>query len=129
MLAGPGAIGELPRSHESQDLGPVFGVHESPRNTTAVLFGWDVTKTFCAKNGIAMVVRSHQSKKDGLGVDVMHDRMLIRVFSARDYEGQCNDGAVLLVRPLDPDDKGEDLERPPTLLVRAQVLASLGKAH
>ena len=27
----------------------------------------DVTKTFCAKNGIAMVVRSHQSKKDGIG--------------------------------------------------------------
>ncbi|CAJ1338772.1 unnamed protein product [Effrenium voratum] len=115
------------RETHAQDSGPVFGVHESPRNTTAVLFGWDVTKTFCAKNGIAMVVRSHQSKKDGLGVDVMHDRMLIRVFSARDYEGQCNDGAVLLVRPLDPDDKGEDL-RPPTLLVRAQVLASLGKA-
>ena len=27
----------------------------------------DVTKTFCAKNGINMVVRSHQSKKDGIG--------------------------------------------------------------
>ena len=71
----------------------MFGVHESPRNTTAVLFGWDITKTFCARNGLAMVVRSHQSKKYGLGFDLMHDEKLIRVFSARDYEGHCNDGA------------------------------------
>ena len=31
----------------------------------------DVTKTFCAKNGISMVVRSHQSKKDGIGSQVV----------------------------------------------------------
>ena len=32
----------------------------------------------------------------------MHDEKLIRVFSARDYEGHGNDGAVLLVRAAEP---------------------------
>ncbi|CAE7853400.1 BSU1 [Symbiodinium sp. KB8] len=115
------------REQRSQEAGPVFGVHESPRNTTAVLFGWDVTKTFCAKNGISMVVRSHQSKKDGIGVDVMHDNMLIRVFSARDYEGHGNDGAVLLVQPTDEGD-AQCCDRPEQIMVRAQVLGSFAKA-
>mmetsp|Transcript_34513 Transcript_34513/g.80540 ORF Transcript_34513/g.80540 Transcript_34513/m.80540 type:complete len:598 (+) Transcript_34513:32-1825(+) len=115
------------REQRSQEAGPVFGVHESPRNTTAVLFGWDVTKTFCAKNGINMVVRSHQSKKDGIGVDVMHDNMLIRVFSARDYEGHGNDGAVLLVQPTDEGD-AQCCDRPEQIMVRAQVLGSFAKA-
>ncbi len=110
-----------------EDSGPVFGVHESPRNTTAVLFGWDITKTFCARNGLAMVVRSHQSKKYGLGFDLMHDEKLIRVFSARDYEGHCNDGAVLLVRPI-ADDEEQCYERPACMSVRAQVLGSYAKA-
>ncbi|CAE7791347.1 BSU1 [Symbiodinium sp. CCMP2456] len=115
------------REQRSEESGPVFGVHESPRNTTAVLFGWDVTKTFCAKNGINMVVRSHQSKKDGIGVDVMHDNMLIRVFSARDYEGHGNDGAVLLVQPTDEGD-AQCCDRPEQIMVRAQVLGSFAKA-
>ena len=110
-----------------EESGPVFGVHESPRNTTAVLFGWDITKTFCARNGLAMVVRSHQSKKYGLGFDLMHDEKLIRVFSARDYEGHCNDGAVLLVRPI-ADDEEQSYERPSCMSVRAQVLGSYAKA-
>lgn len=108
--------------HSEEALGPVFGVHESPRNTTAVLFGWDVTKTFCARNGLAMVVRSHQSKKYGLGFDLMHDEKLIRVFSARDYEGHCNDGAVLLVRELEAN------ADPPAMSIRAQVLGSYAKS-
>ena len=112
---------DMQQRSEEGAPGNVFGVHESPRNNTAVLFGWDVTKTFCARNGLAMVVRSHQSKKFGLGFDLMHDEKLMRVFSARDYEGHCNDGAVLLVRAL------EDVE-PPPLSIRAQVLGSYAKS-
>lgn len=41
-----------------------FGVHESPRGGKGALFGWDVTKTFCARNGLGLIVRSHQSKQD-----------------------------------------------------------------
>lgn len=74
-----------------------------------------------------MVVRSHQSKKYGLGFDLMHDEKLIRVFSARDYEGHCNDGAVLLVRPI-ADDEEQSYERPSCMSVRAQVLGSYAKA-
>lgn len=97
----------------------VFGAHPSPRSKTAVKFGWDVTQRFCAMNKLDMVVRSHQAKKNGLGFDVMHNEMLVRVFSARDYEHNRNDGAVLLVT--------EDEDHPGTLTIRAQVLASLSE--
>jgi len=100
--------------------GGAIGVHESPRASTSVLFGWDVTKTFCAKNGLGLIIRSHQSKRDGLGFDVMHDNMLVRVFSARDYEGGGNDGAVLLITPVESHDGSGAM----TLSVRPQVVAS-----
>lgn len=103
---------------------PVFGVHDSPRKTSAVLFGWDVTKTFCARNGLGMVVRSHQSKMGGLGFDVMHDDMLVRVFSARDYEGHGNDGAVLLISPAE---RGGIDEGPQRLRLRPQVVLSANR--
>jgi diadenosine tetraphosphatase ApaH/serine/threonine PP2A family protein phosphatase len=97
----------------------VFGAHPSPRSKSAVKFGWDVTQRFCAQNGLDLVVRSHQAKKQGLGFDVMHREMLIRVFSARDYESNRNDGAILHVSG-DDDNSG-------MLSVRPQVLASLSE--
>lgn len=100
----------------------VFGVHESPRGTSDILnFGWNVTKNFCARNGLSLVVRSHQSKAGSLGFDVMHDNMLIRVFSARDYEGHGNDSATLLLSPQSLDG-GKIMLR-----VRPQVLRSVTK--
>ena len=57
-----------------------------------------------------------------MGFDLMHDEKLIRVFSARDYEGHCNDGAVLLVRAI------EDGE-PSSMSIRAQVLGSYAKSR
>jgi len=99
----------------------VFGVHPSPRSKLAVKFGWNVTQAFCAHNGLDLVVRSHQAKKCGLGFDVMHNESLMRVFSARDYENNHNDGAVLHISA------GEDEEGPPRLIVRSQVLGSLWK--
>jgi len=101
----------------------VFGVHPSDRTESAHLFGWNVTKTFCARNGLGLVVRSHQSKQDSPGFDVMHDNMLIRVFSARDYEGHGNDGAVLLVTPS-MDENCKEI-----LTVQPQVLQSVTRAH
>ncbi|CAE7328423.1 BSU1 [Symbiodinium sp. KB8] len=97
----------------------VFGVHASARSKIAVRFGWNVTQDFCVRNGLDLVVRSHQSKKWGLGFDVMHNESLVRVFSARDYEGNHNDGAVLQVE--NEDDSGH-------LGVRPQVLRSLSSA-
>lgn len=103
----------------------VFGVHSSPRGKLAVKFGWNVTQAFCARNGIDLVIRSHQSKKGGLGFDVMHNESLIRVFSARDYEGHHNDGAVLSV--THPDE--EDGLHTGVLNVRPQVISSLSNSR
>jgi len=97
----------------------VFGVHESPRGHAATNFAWNVTKTFCARNGLSLIVRSHQSKRGSLGFDIMHEHMLVRIFSARDYEGHGNDGAVLLISP-----GADDL-----LTVRPQVMRSVTKAR
>lgn len=103
---------------EGAAIASTFGVHPSHRAGAAVSFGWDVTKTFCARNGLAMVIRSHQCKDNGHGFDVMHERQLVRVFSARDYEGHRNDSAVLSMN-LEPEGDGHVLK------VRAQVLRSL----
>jgi diadenosine tetraphosphatase ApaH/serine/threonine PP2A family protein phosphatase len=75
----------------------IFGVHTSPRTSHALQFGWNVTETFCAQNGLQLIVRSHQCKVHGHGFDVMHNDMLVRVFSARDYERHGNDAAILKV--------------------------------
>merc|ERR1740121_3531894 len=99
--------------------GDVIGVHESPRGNRFARFGWDVTKTFCARNGLSLIVRSHQSTQDGLGIDIMHDNLLVRVFSARDYEGHANDGATLLI------DKSS--EQSQLMTVKAQILRSTTK--
>jgi len=96
----------------------VFGVHGSPRASTALQFGWNVTKTFCALNGLDLVIRSHQCKMEGHGFDVMHEDMLIRVFSARDYEDYGNDCSIMNIASSVPGGA-------PT--IRAQVLSSLTK--
>jgi len=105
----------------------IFGVHESPRIGAALLFGWNVTKTFCARNGLQLIVRSHQSKADGLGFDIMHEDMLVRVFSARDYEGHGNDGAVLLITP--GQDEAVPVTEAASLTVRPQILRSVTKSR
>jgi len=100
-----------------------FGVHDSPRDHHAhmiITFGSDVTAEFCARNHLEMVVRSHQALKEGFGYDVMHDGRCVRVFSARDYEGCGNDGAVLSIT-----EGAQHRGQPPHYLVRAQVIRSL----
>ena len=75
----------------------LFGVHSSPRTASAVQFGWNITKTFCALNGIDVIVRSHQCLEEGAGFEVMHDQHLVRVFSARDYEEHRNDASIISI--------------------------------
>eukprot|EP00930_Biecheleria_cincta_P039011 TRINITY_DN26829_c0_g1_i1.p1 TRINITY_DN26829_c0_g1~~TRINITY_DN26829_c0_g1_i1.p1 ORF type:complete len:723 (-),score=98.93 TRINITY_DN26829_c0_g1_i1:305-2443(-) len=108
-----------PIEDDDDDVEGTFGVHSSSRAGAAVQFGWDVTKTFCARNGLGMVIRSHQCKDNGNGFDVMHERQLIRVFSARDYEDHNNDSAVLSIK-FDQHEAGYQY-----LKIRAQVLRSL----
>mmetsp|Transcript_78080 Transcript_78080/g.242073 ORF Transcript_78080/g.242073 Transcript_78080/m.242073 type:complete len:253 (+) Transcript_78080:668-1426(+) len=121
------------------DKRAIFGVHSSPRGKSSNQFGWNVTKAFCARNGLGLVIRSHQSKQNSPGFEVMHENLLARVFSARDYEGHGNDGAVLLISPYNDED-GEDkvaatkngvapCAEARHLSVRAQVLGSTTKAR
>jgi len=110
-----------PIEDDDQTVEDVFGVHQSPRGGRTARFGWNVSKTFCARNGLSLIVRSHQSKRGSPGFDIMHESLLMRVFSARDYEGHRNDGAVLLIQASRHD--GKDV-----LMVRPQVLRSTAKA-
>merc|ERR1712060_217005 len=109
---------------EDDRNGRTFGVHRSSRSKRAVCFGWNVTSAFCARNGIDLVVRSHQSKKQGYGFDVMHNESLVRVFSARDYEGHDNDCAVLSIRDAE---EGDEEGAQGLLMVRPQVLSSMSR--
>lgn len=106
-----------------------FGVHPSPRGVLTLQFSWDITKTFCARNGISLIIRSHESKKDGRGFDLMHSDMLLRVFSARDYEDHSNDSAVLLITEEATPVYEEGRETVDILTVRPQVLRSVHKSR
>ena len=57
----------------------------SARGAFSATFGADVTRDFCARNGIKSVVRSHQLPKKQRGFEILHDAMLLTIFSASNY--------------------------------------------
>mmetsp|Transcript_36656 Transcript_36656/g.67199 ORF Transcript_36656/g.67199 Transcript_36656/m.67199 type:complete len:676 (-) Transcript_36656:79-2106(-) len=75
------------------------GVHKSPTRGEGVReWGPDVTANFCQREGISIIVRSHQFVRQGY--KVMHSGRLLTLFSARNYfKGGYNDGAILLLAP------------------------------
>jgi len=103
----------------------LFGVHSSPRTASAVQFGWNITKTFCALNGIDVIVRSHQCLEDGAGFEVMHDQHLVRVFSARDYEEHRNDASIISIFK----EKSENSSEKNHLVLRMHSLRSITKTQ
>ncbi|KAJ2081719.1 Palmitoyl-protein thioesterase 1 [Coemansia sp. RSA 988] len=69
----------------------------SPRGT-AIQYGPDVTKEFCEKNGLKMVIRSHQQMDEGY--EIAHDGQMITVFSAPNYcDAASNKGAYIRITP------------------------------
>ncbi|CAK4079828.1 unnamed protein product [Aphanomyces euteiches] len=64
--------------------------------------GPDITRHFCALNNLRLVIRSHESHEEGF--EVMHDGLILSVFSASSYCGfQTNKGAyVVLTDELKP---------------------------
>ncbi|KAI9905171.1 hypothetical protein PsorP6_013597 [Peronosclerospora sorghi] len=59
-----------------------------------VEFGPDITKAFCARNKISLIIRSHECREEGF--DIAHDGLLLTVFSASSYCGsQTNKGAYV----------------------------------
>ena len=80
------------------------GVHPNPARGHYLIpkFGHDVTAAFCAREGVELVVRSHQFVREG--VKFMHNGRLVCVFSARNYfDREQNDSALLLVAPDEAD--------------------------
>tara|TARA_B110001452_G_scaffold190044_1_gene160224 strand:- start:633 stop:2594 length:1962 start_codon:yes stop_codon:yes gene_type:complete len=77
------------------------GVHPSTRGGNMgqmVTFGPDVTESFCKREGVQLVVRSHQYVREG--IKFMHGGRLATLFSARNYLPPTeNDGALLLIAP------------------------------
>lgn len=77
-------------------------------------FDKNVTKGFCAREGIQLIIRGHQFVPEGYRI--MHGGRLITVFSARNYfERQTNNGALLLIAH---DHEGNLRVRPKTLQKR-----------
>jgi len=71
------------------------GVHGSPRGGGVTEFGPDVTAEFCQREGLQLIVRSHEFV--ACGIKFMHSGRLATVFSARNYTGvEDNDAALLL---------------------------------
>lgn len=59
-----------------------------------VEFGPDITRAFCSANGISLIIRSHECREEGF--DIVHDGLLLTVFSASSYCGsQTNKGAYV----------------------------------
>ncbi|RLN58820.1 hypothetical protein BBJ29_004197 [Phytophthora kernoviae] len=59
-----------------------------------VEFGPDITKAFCTQNDISLIIRSHECREEGF--DIVHDGLLLTVFSASSYCGsQTNKGAYV----------------------------------
>ena len=77
----------LPNSARNGDKGGI--IHR---------FSHEVTKEFCKKNDLRLVIRSHECCDTGY--EVLHDGYLCTVFSARDYCGRdVNDAALALLVP------------------------------
>lgn len=65
-----------------------------------VEFGPDITRSFCAKNGISLIIRSHECREEGF--DIVHDGLLLTVFSASSYCGsQTNKGAYVQLQLME----------------------------
>ena len=95
------------------------GVHYcGARGASIPTFGPDVTRAFCLREGIRLVVRSHQYVSEG--VKFMHGGRCVSLFSARNYsEMHDNDAALLLIAA---DEAG-------ALRVRAKRLARRQAGH
>lgn len=74
-----------------------LGRERSPRGG-GILFGPDITRSFCEDNDLLCVIRSHEMKPEGF--EWHHEGRCLTVFSAANYCGVCgNDGAVCDIKP------------------------------
>lgn len=84
-----GIMGELLWSDPQPDLG-----RAPSKRGVGVAFGPDVTEKFLKKNGLSLIVRSHEVKDEGYAVE--HGGKVITIFSAPNYCDQVgNKGAYI----------------------------------
>jgi hypothetical protein len=82
-------------------------VHGNPRGSDVATFGPDISRGFCQREGVDIIIRSHQYVPEGY--KIMHGGRLITLFSARDYLQQAllipvpremrNNAALILAAP------------------------------
>eukprot|EP00931_Biecheleriopsis_adriatica_P076213 TRINITY_DN49945_c0_g1_i1.p1 TRINITY_DN49945_c0_g1~~TRINITY_DN49945_c0_g1_i1.p1 ORF type:complete len:588 (+),score=153.98 TRINITY_DN49945_c0_g1_i1:77-1840(+) len=86
-----------------------LGRERSPRGG-GVLFGPDVTKSFCEDNGLSCIIRSHEMKQEGH--EWQRLRRCLTIFSAPNYCGMCDNlGAIcdVMLRPNERKITADDL--------------------
>lgn len=69
------------------------GCRKNDDRKMACFFGSDITHQFLKKYNLSMIIRSHQVKQDGY--EYHHDSKVLTVFSASNYCGGSNWGAVV----------------------------------
>ncbi|CAF1090028.1 unnamed protein product [Rotaria sordida] len=69
------------------------GCRKNEDRKMACFFGSDITHQFLKKYNLSMLIRSHQVKQDGY--EYTHDGKVLTVFSASNYCGGSNWGAVV----------------------------------
>ncbi|CAF4255094.1 unnamed protein product [Rotaria sp. Silwood2] len=70
-----------------------LGCRKNQYRGSGYYFGKDVTEKFLQKRSYAAIIRSHQVKEKGY--ELQHGGKLITIFSASNYQGHSNFGAVL----------------------------------
>lgn len=78
-------------------------LQESPsKRGIGIVFGKCITSNFLERNGLKLIVRSHEFFPNGFNSH--HDGNVVTVFSAPNYCQNVNDGAFLHFRWDDPED-------------------------
>jgi len=104
------------------DPQPEPGRSESKRGT-GTQFGPDVTKRFLERNGLKLLVRSHEVKEEGY--EVTHDGYCVTVFSAPNYCDQMgNKGAYIRFQAPDMVPQFTQFEAVPHPPVRPMMYAN-----
>ena len=69
------------------------GCRKNDDRNIACFFGPDVTEEFLKKYNLSMIIRSHQVKQEGY--DFSHNGKVLTIFSASNYSGGSNWGAIV----------------------------------
>ena len=117
-VISPIALEAVWNDPSGSDADMASGVHRNDRDMRAgdvKEFTKAVTQRFCEREGLELIVRSHQYVPEG--VRFAHSGHVVTVFSARNYHGEDNDAALLLFAL---DEQGALRVRPKRLSTRMQ---------